>query len=162
MWNGGVRVLVLDDKQRMLLVRQTHDDKDIWMAPGGSIEEGESAVDAAVREVKEETGLDVNIKSLLWHVEEVSERGQRFVNFFLAEPAGEAGSGTGAAGLKLGSDPELAADEQVLREVRFMSRQEMAGLEVLYPEFLEEEFWQLLDEGRLEYNAFRMREFKIK
>jgi len=162
MWNGGVRVLVLDDEQRMLLVRQRHDDKDIWMAPGGNIEEGESAVDAAVREVKEETGLDVNIKSLLWHVEEVSERGQRFVNFFLAEPAGETGSGTGTAGLKLGSDPELAAGEQVLREVRFMSRQEMAGLEVLYPEFLEEEFWQLLDEGRLEYNAFRMREFKIK
>lgn len=160
MWTGGVRVLVLDDERRMLLVRQSHDDKDIWMAPGGNIEDGESAVDAAVREVKEETGLDINIKSLLWHVEEVSERGQRFVNFFLAEPAGgTAVLADGTTSVKLGSDPELAPNAQVLREVRFMSRDEMAGLDVLYPEFLEEEFWQLLDEGKLEYNAFRMREF---
>lgn len=153
MWTGGVRVLILDDAQRMLLVRQHHEDRDIWMAPGGRIEEGESAADAAVREVKEETQLDIEIKSLLWHVEEVSDRGQRFVNFFLA------GLKEGCTAASLGTDPELAADEQVLREVRFMSREEIAELEVLYPEFLKDEFWQLLDEGKLEYNAFRMREF---
>ena len=180
MWTGGVRVLVLDDEQRMLLVRQCHDNKDIWMAPGGNIEEGESAADAAVREVKEETGLDIEIKSLLWHVEEVSERGQRFVNFFLAKPAGAGPScGTASEGpagatcdsgatlaVKLGSDPELEADAQVLQEVRFMSREEMAGLATagtgaaeLYPTFLGDEFWRLLDEGKLEYDAFKVRDF---
>jgi len=29
---------------------------------------------------------------------------------------------------------------------------------VLYPEFLKDEFWYLLESGKLEYNAFRMRE----
>ena len=82
MWKGGVRVIVLDEENRMLLVRQRHGEKDIWMVPGGGIEEGESAVEAAVREVKEETMLDVAIDGLIWHVEEVSGRGQRFVNFF--------------------------------------------------------------------------------
>ena len=180
MWTGGVRVLVLDDEQRLLLVRQRHDDKDIWMAPGGNIEEGENAADAAVREVKEETGLDIEIKGLLWHVEEVSERGQRFVNFFLAKPAGadascstaaegSAGASEGPAGVspavKLGHDPELEADAQVLQEVRFMSREEMANLAAtgtggaeLYPAFLRDEFWKLLDEGKLDYNAFKVRE----
>ena len=122
------------------------------MAPGGRIEEDESAVEAAIREVKEETDLDIDIKGLLWHVEEVSDRGQRFVNFFLGEIKED------TAEAVLGFDPELDADNQVLREVRFMSREEMTDLEVLYPEFLKDEFWQLLESGKLEYNAFRMRE----
>ena len=78
MWIGGVRVIVMDDKNRMLMVCQHHEERDIWMVPGGGIEEGESSLEAAVREVDEETGLDVQIEKLLWHVEEVSERGQRW------------------------------------------------------------------------------------
>ncbi len=72
MWIGGVRVIVMDDKDSMLMVCQHHEDRDIWMVPGGGIEDGESSVEAAVREVDEETGLDVQIEKLLWHVEEVS------------------------------------------------------------------------------------------
>ena len=81
------------------------------MVPGGGIEEGESSLEAAVREVDEETGLDVQIEKLLRHVEEVSERGQRFVNFFLGRMTG----GT----LELGEDPEFDEAHQVLRDVRF-------------------------------------------
>ena len=120
MWIGGVRVIVMDDKNRMLMVCQHHEDRDIWMVPGGGIEEGESSLEAAVREVDEETGLDVQIEKLLWHVEEVSERGQRFVNFFLGRMTG----GT----LELGEDPEFDEAHQVLRDVRFLSRQEILAL----------------------------------
>ena len=83
MWIGGVRVVILDKENRILMVKQHHDEKDIWMVPGGGIEEGESSMAAAVREMKEETGLDVEIDRLIWHTEEVSARGQRFVNFFM-------------------------------------------------------------------------------
>ena len=152
MWKGGVRVIVLDEENRMLLVRQRHGEKDIWMVPGGGIEEGESAVEAAVREVKEAAMLDVAIDGLIWHVEEVSGRGQRFVNFFrghLTCPGGKP---------VLGLDPELPEDGQVLREALFMSREEMARLPILYPEYLKDEFWDLLESGRLQYDAFRLRE----
>ena len=152
MWTGGVRAIVLDEEQRMLLVRQRHDDKDIWMVPGGGIEEGENAAEAAIREVQEETGLQIGIDGLLWHVEEVSGRGQRFVNFFLGHVTGDMQK------LALGWDPELSEDDQVLREVRFLDRTQVAQLEVLYPEYLKDEFWQLLDSGKLQYNAFRMRD----
>ena len=54
--------------------------------------------------------------------------------------------------------PELAEDAQVLREVAFLDREEVGKLEVLYPEYLKDEFWQLLDGGQLQYNAFRMRD----
>ena len=84
MWTGGVRVIVLDEDNRILMVKQEHPERTVWMVPGGGIEEGENSAQAAVREVREETGLEVEILGLIWHVEEVSERGQRFVNFFRA------------------------------------------------------------------------------
>lgn len=150
MWIGGVRVVILDDEKRVLMVRQHHDGKDIWMVPGGGVEEGETSSRAGEREVFEETGLRVKMGQLIWHVEEVSDkRGQRFVNFFLAELEG--------GHLKLGMDPELGDREQVLREVRFMSREEMCHLEVLYPEYLKDELWRFLEEDHRGYNAFKIR-----
>lgn len=150
MWIGGVRVIILDAQKRVLMVRQHHEDKDIWMVPGGGVEEGETSSQAGMREVLEETGLHVKMGQLIWHVEEVSEkRGQRFVNFFLAELKG--------GDLHLGSDPEFDESSQVLREVRFMSREEMCGLEVLYPEYLKDELWRFLKEDYYGYNAFKIR-----
>lgn len=150
MWIGGVRIIILDDQNRMLLVRQHHDGKDIWMVPGGGIEAGENAKEAAAREVLEETGLEVEIGKLIWHVEEVSKRGQRFVNFFLGRIKG--------GDLALGEDPELEENRQVLREVCFMTREEMMEIQVLYPEYLKDEFWRLLNEDYFGYNAFKLRE----
>lgn len=150
MWVGGVRVIILDDQKRVLMVRQRHEGRDIWMVPGGGIEEGETSSQAGVREVLEETGLQVEMGKLIWHVEEVSEkRGQRFVNFFLAQLVG--------GNLELGSDPEFDENSQVLREVRFMSREEMCHLEVLYPEYLKDELWRFLEEDYYGYNAFKIR-----
>ncbi|MDY2680189.1 MAG: NUDIX hydrolase [Lentihominibacter sp.] len=150
MWIGGVRVVILDKENRILMVKQHHDEKDIWMVPGGGIEEGESSMAAAVREMKEETGLDVEIDRLIWHTEEVSARGQRFVNFFMGRIKG--------GELTLGADPEFDNEHQVLREVRFMSRKEIEQVEHLYPEYLRDEFWRFLDEDYLGYNAFKVRE----
>lgn len=150
MWIGGVRVILLDEEQRVLMVRQHHDGKDIWMVPGGGVEAGENSRDAGAREVLEETGLQVKMGRLVWHVEEVSEeRGHRFVNFFLAELTG--------GSLELGMDPEFDQEHQVLREVRFMSREEISQLEVLYPEYLKDELWSFLEEDYCGYDAFKIR-----
>ncbi|MDR0595948.1 MAG: NUDIX hydrolase, partial [Clostridiales Family XIII bacterium] len=144
MWSGGVRVIIVDAagaggvaqgadgvEPRILLVRQRHEGRDIWMPPGGAVEPGESSRDAAVREVLEETGLAVRIGRLLWHVEEVSEkRGQRFVNFFL-------GTITGGCA-KLGTDPELG-DNQVLSDLKFFSKNEIIGIEHVYPDYIRDE-----------------------
>ena len=150
MWTGGVRVIIENDEQKILMVKQEHPERTVWMVPGGGIEEGETAAEAVVREMKEETGLDVTVGPMIFHIEEVSEkRGQRFVNFFMATVAG--------GDMHLGMDPEFDAEHQVLKELKFLSREEIQALPHVYPEFLRDEVWELLDAGKL-YDAFRSRE----
>lgn len=52
-------VVVVDDEARILLHRRT--DNDQWALPGGVMELGESIADCARREVREETGLTVEL-----------------------------------------------------------------------------------------------------
>jgi 8-oxo-dGTP pyrophosphatase MutT (NUDIX family) len=59
----AVSVHVRDEAGRLLLVHQR--DRDQWGTVGGAVEPGESPADAAVREVKEETGLDVELTALV-------------------------------------------------------------------------------------------------
>lgn len=55
--------VVTDQHGRIVLVHRR--DNDLWALPGGGMDLGESIVQGAVREVKEETGLDVEITGLV-------------------------------------------------------------------------------------------------
>ncbi|MEU5126118.1 NUDIX domain-containing protein [Streptomyces mobaraensis] len=55
--------VVTDDRGRVLLQRRR--DNDLWALPGGGMEMTDSLPGTAVREVKEETGLDVEITGLV-------------------------------------------------------------------------------------------------
>jgi ADP-ribose pyrophosphatase YjhB (NUDIX family) len=56
-------VVILDKQNRILLVREKMPHKaNLWHIPAGSVEEGESLEKAAIREAKEETGLDVHLQ----------------------------------------------------------------------------------------------------
>jgi ADP-ribose pyrophosphatase YjhB (NUDIX family) len=55
--------VIYDAQSRVLLVRQTADG--LWSTPGGVIEPEETPATAVVREVREETGLEVGIVRLL-------------------------------------------------------------------------------------------------
>lgn len=59
----SVNVVVTDDQDRILMIRRS--DNDNWAVPGGAIDLGESLTQAAVRETKEETGIDCEITGLV-------------------------------------------------------------------------------------------------
>lgn len=59
MQDAAVAVVFDDGKQNYLLVKRR--DVPVWVLPGGGIDPGESPEAAAVREVWEESGLDVTI-----------------------------------------------------------------------------------------------------
>jgi 8-oxo-dGTP pyrophosphatase MutT (NUDIX family) len=55
--------VVTDDRGRILLQRRS--DNDLWALPGGGMDMADSLPGTAVREVKEETGYDVEITGLV-------------------------------------------------------------------------------------------------
>jgi len=61
----GSAVLVRKGNSFLLGKRNKVNAKDMWIIPGGGIDFGEHSKDAALREIKEETNLDVNITKLL-------------------------------------------------------------------------------------------------
>ncbi len=54
------RVLLVDDSDRLLLFTAGEGADRWWFTTGGGIDEGETAEQAAVREVREETGLELD------------------------------------------------------------------------------------------------------
>lgn len=59
----SVTAVALNEAGEVLLIHRT--DNDLWALPGGGVDVGESAPDAAVRETKEETGFDIEVTGLV-------------------------------------------------------------------------------------------------
>ena len=59
----SVTTIVTDGDGALLMVHRT--DNDLWSIPGGAMDLGESIAHAAMRETKEETGLDVEVTGIV-------------------------------------------------------------------------------------------------
>ena len=88
----GVGILIRRGEEYLMIKRASEPDKGLWSVPGGMVEIGEKAEDAAVREAEEETGLIVEIREDLGVVDKImrDELGRVKYHFviidYLAEP----------------------------------------------------------------------------
>ncbi len=61
---GGVLNIILKDNKVLMMLRQNKFDTNLYSLPGGCLEHGETVIDGAVREIKEETDLNVKPEDL--------------------------------------------------------------------------------------------------
>ena len=61
--------IIIEDK-KILLIHRFSNGKEYYVLPGGGVKAGESIRNAVVREVKEETSLDIKVKQRLWKIKD--------------------------------------------------------------------------------------------
>jgi ADP-ribose pyrophosphatase YjhB (NUDIX family) len=115
----GVGAIIIEDA-RVVLVRRRHPPlQDEWSIPGGVLEVGELVREAAIREAREETGLNVEAGELLGVYDRILRNPEQrvryhyvLIDFLCRRVAGELASASDAA------------------EVRWFTREELPALEL--------------------------------
>ena len=81
----AVNVAVIHENKILLTQRE---DFETWILPSGGVEDGESLAQAAVRETKEETGLDVELTGLVGVYSRLGNMSPVHAVLFSAKPIG--------------------------------------------------------------------------
>ncbi len=114
-------MILIEDGKLLLVKRAKEPFKGEWALPGGRIEENETAEQCAVREMKEETGLDVEPVRLvgIYSDPDRDPRGIIAASYIVRRTGGElkAGDDAGeAAWFPLDKLPPLATDHRKIVE----------------------------------------------
>jgi ADP-ribose pyrophosphatase YjhB (NUDIX family) len=143
------RVLVFDGVGRVLLIRCVAMRPDgefaFWLTPGGEIEKGETPAEAAVRELREESGLEVAITGPVYEeatqFEHQGEMRDNLDFYFVARC-------DGAAPVLRGVTTDEIA---LMKEIRWWAAEEieaaMAGGERIFPVDLAARVREFADAG---------------
>jgi 8-oxo-dGTP pyrophosphatase MutT (NUDIX family) len=136
------RVIVIDSTGFVLLCRYTEtragQRHSFWVPPGGALEPGEDHPTAALRELREETGLEAHLGRPLWERRFTLQMRHGPVDqierYFLARLPAE-------------KPPVLNMSEEEILELRWWSIGELQATgERIYPDGLAEELTRLVGE----------------
>jgi 8-oxo-dGTP diphosphatase len=100
--------VIIESWDRIVLIRRKHPPPG-WAIPGGFIDAGEKAQDAAVREALEETGLRVTLTGLLGVYSDPSRDPRRHTisTVYIGKAEGSPSGGDDAAEARLFSERDL-------------------------------------------------------
>ena len=134
----SARLLITTPKRRVLLFRFAHKSgplagKAYWATPGGGVEHGETFADAAIRELREETGIrkarlsqPVGRRELLLQLPD-GERVFAVEQYFVVDTDTES----------ISRDSWTAEEKEVMADHQWWSREELSSTtETIYPEGL--------------------------
>jgi len=111
----GVGAVVIRDGRVLLIRRGKEPLRGRWLVPGGTVELGETLEEAVVREVREETGLEVAPREVLTVFDRIDRQEARvlyhyvIVDYLCDYRSGEPRAGSDAEAIALVSREELAA-----------------------------------------------------
>jgi 8-oxo-dGTP diphosphatase len=127
---------IVEHEGRVLLVHHQRAGKyDFWVAPGGGVMGQESLEQAARRETKEETGLDVAVSKLIY-IEEFFNPECRYVKFWFAASL--------IGGAMDFSHPDTVAEFIV--DAGWMSHSELRD-KTVFPPVLVDRYWDDREAG---------------
>ncbi len=121
---------ILIENNKILLVQQKLSDKRNWSLPGGRLERGETLSQGLIREMKEETGLDVEIVRMLYICDVASSSNTILhITFLIKRVGGE---------IEL---PSNEFDENPIHDVKFVPVSELGQYG------FSEKFMQVINNG---------------
>ncbi len=123
--------------QRLLLVKIDSPTREepFWLPPGGGISFRETAAETAAREVKEETGLVVHPRKMVFVSEYIHNKWHALEFYFQCDVI--------SGDVSLGSDPEFGAQDQMLTDIGWFGADELNRDDV-FPVFIREYRHELL------------------
>jgi len=108
----GIGVVIKNDENKVLFGKRIGKHDCAWAIPGGHVDKGDSIEQTAIKEVKEETGLDIKFDKVLGHTEDFYDDDKlQYISFY-------------TLGIWQGGEPQLLEPEKCA-EWRWFGKDEL-------------------------------------
>jgi 8-oxo-dGTP diphosphatase len=115
-----VNGILIQNGKILMIKHLMGNDRVLWSVPGGGMQFGQNASQNLVREFQEETGFIIETQDYLFVHEYLNPPLHALEHFFSVKWI--------SGDLKLGTDPELNAENQIIDEIRWLDLNEINKL----------------------------------